>query len=289
VNARVAVGACALAIAVSSLMMAASPRLTVSASDLCGTGGCSGSDGSWGTNFQGNAPQVYIGEIGSFATDFFGNPGPCPADEAGMCFNTGGASGADSRQAGGTGVGVVGYYFGGGARYASQVGLSDFCWGWAQGASAINDVFANGDYFGQYYSIDIQFFDVEGVYWASSTDVANRQVFNGFYDYVHNLGMESGQSCSQSEIGYAWQPAIYSSPDEWSSYLASAGNIAGTPEWTTQYCCTDSYPGGMGNAQPFGGSDYLWLWQYYENLSTDVDYDIMEAPQYVPALGIYWG
>lgn len=269
----------------SALVMVAVPIPRVLASDLCGTGGCSGSDGSQGTNQQGNAPQVYIGEIGTFAHDFFGNSGPCPSDPAGMCFNTAGASGADSRQAAGTGVGVVGYYFGGGARYASSVGLTDFCWGWAQGAAAVDDVFANNDFFGQYYSIDVQFIDVEGSYWASATDAANREVFNGFYDYVHDLPEESGQNCSQPEIGYAWQPAIFSSPNEWNSYLASAGTISGTPEWTSEYCCTGSYPASLSGAEWFGSSQYEWLWQFDET----PDYDIMDAPQYVPALGIYWG
>ncbi|HUY55502.1 MAG TPA: hypothetical protein VMV23_10120 [Candidatus Nanopelagicaceae bacterium] len=149
----------------------------------------------------------------------------------------------------------------------------------------MDDVFANNDFFGQYYSIDVQFIDVEGSYWASATDAANREVFNGFYDYVHDLPEESGQNCSQPEIGYAWQPAIFSSPNEWNSYLASAGTISGTPEWTSEYCCTGSYPASLSGAEWFGSSQYEWLWQFDET----PDYDIMDAPQYVPALGIYWG
>lgn len=70
-----------LALAVVSILTITTIPLTrVLALDLCGSQGCSGSDGSTGLNQQGNAPQVYIGEIGSFAHDFFGNSGPCPSD-----------------------------------------------------------------------------------------------------------------------------------------------------------------------------------------------------------------
>ena len=67
----------------------------------------------------------------------------------------------------------------------------------------------------------------------------HRQVFNGFYD--NTSGASNAHGCAgRSSHWYKAQPAVYSSPGQWSYSLGSNGSIPNTPEWTYEICCTNT-------------------------------------------------
>jgi len=62
---------------------------------------------------------------------------------------------------------------------------------------------------------------------------------NGFYD--NTSGASNAHGCAgRSSHWYKAQPAVYSSPGQWSYSLGSNGSIPNTPEWTYEICCTNT-------------------------------------------------
>jgi len=111
----------------------------LAAAHTCGTQVCSGTDGANATvNIQGNAPMIYIGEVGIYYMDVPGGGGTrtCPSDgfTTGACFTSTAATKANTRKNNGTGLGVWDYYFGGGgtSSYEGEF-ASPYCFGWNQG------------------------------------------------------------------------------------------------------------------------------------------------------------
>ncbi len=270
----------------------------------CGTAGwCSGSDGATGTNIQGNAPQIYIGEIGTYGDDFYNDSGPCTFlkssdNPKGVCFSFTGASGADARatQSPPTGLGTIFFYFGGGSgANPHKKTWSSFCWGWQQGAAAVADLSRYGDTFVDYTSQWAIAFDVEQATgtdygWTSGAYAANRDVFNGFYDYLAGTSTSCG-----TNTGVKWQPFAYSSKTDWNHAFGtgSYASIPNTPEWTAYYVSSASnkcWPHGFtntacGSAVWFDSSNYHWAWQY----SGSPDWDVFKEPAYLPLFGYKWG
>ena len=83
-------------------------------------------------------------------------------------------------------MGVWYYYFNGGASSSYEPAYpSPYCFGWAQGYNAVIDAY---NHFNQYYlSAFVMSMDIESPTsygWYNSTQAQNRQVFNGFVDYV---------------------------------------------------------------------------------------------------------
>jgi hypothetical protein len=250
----------------------------------CGSNWCSGSDGSTGANVQGNGPQMYGGEDGSYSVTFYNGSRPCPSDPGGVCWNTTGASNAQSRYQSNTGIGIASYYFGGGAA-ANNQGLSSYCWGVDQATAAAGGMDST---FRSWRSAQyLMFMDIEDPVssygWASTEQAANRQVFNGFYDYT-----DGSAPCGKDKTpGDLSQPGAYSAPDAWSSAMGSNGGIPNSYVWTYEQCCTGSWTGSNwgGRFQNFGGAQYRWDLQFDQN----PDYDDAYEPDWLPVFGIYLG
>lgn len=270
---------------------------TQTSTHTCGSNWCSGSDGSTANNVQGNPDQIYIGEVGIYYTDENDGEGPCTGSgySTGVCFSTSGANGALTRKNNGTGLGVQYYYFGGGAtsQFAAQYG-SPYCWGWQQGYFAESDLMNDfSGYLNQQVYIEM-FLDIEGgnnVYgWDSADPANNREVFNGFTDFLAKRSPAQAGCVSHTQY-YTIQYGAYSSPDNWSSYMQGYGTVGNTPIWTSesdQYPNPPSYPSSFSGAEFFGSSNYNPAWQFYSTPSGP-DYDEYYEPQYLPVYGITWG
>lgn len=254
----------------------------------CGSHYCSGSDSGSDANAQGNWPQIYVGEIGLYLSDFYGAGGPCPGfgEHDGGCFDPAAAAQATARWRAGTGVGVQDYYFTGGATaQAASEFPSPYCFGRAQGFEAAYGAY---DYFGQYYNQQwLMAMDIEGYSsygWSSAYPEENRQVVNGFYDFIAGRG-SADPRCSYLHNGAErQQPAVYSSPDMWSYALGADGSIPNTYVWTYENCCSSTWPGdfyGGRQATFFGDSHYDWAWQFGQSPDNDVAYE----PDYLPVFG----
>jgi hypothetical protein len=137
------------------------------------------------------------------------------------------------------------------------------------------------------------FIDIEGngnLGWSNQYPSSNRDVFNGFRDYIEgHLSQDS--TCPSANDTIWYQPAVYSSPDQWSYSFGSQGTITEIPVWTSEYCCHSSYPTGFGSgstgAQWFGGGgDNRHIqWQFDES----PDYDQLQEPVVLPWFGFSLG
>jgi hypothetical protein len=262
--------------------------ITPAAAHTCAANYCSGSDSATATNTQGRGPQIYLGETGLYTADFYGSAGPCSAfgqhDQA--CFDPAAARAATARWQSGTGMGVQDYYFGGGAAAAAASRYSSpYCWGRAEGFEASYGAY---DYFGRYYdqqwvmALDIEGYSAYG--WSDAYPAQNRQVFNGFYDFVAGYASRDRRCSYLVNHAERQQPAVYSSPGMWSYAMATQGSIPNTYVWTYENCCASAWPGnftGGNRAAFFGRSHYNWAWQFGQN----PDYDVAYAPDYLPVFG----
>jgi hypothetical protein len=291
---------------------------------VCSSQWCSGSDGSWGTNQQGNADQVYIGQVGDGFTDQLGWKPRCPSQTGDnyndSCFDNwspgAGAQGAFTRYTKGTGIGVFPYYtLAGPDAMPATIHIFNskkdeaYNWGADQAADAYNDTFgvppAGKAYvYNNSITFDAYFADIEqNDYFDQGNQSENRDVFDGFFDEMVALGM---------------QPGVYSSAGFWGQYFGSGssgtGSIHNTPIYmsTTEECpstsgCPNSdaaWPtNGFGSfydnitkwtAQPlsFGGSQWSWFWQYFQSDLTGTgcgaDFDSAQmSTMYAPAWAIY--
>ncbi|MHB1930794.1 MAG: hypothetical protein ACYDEN_12485 [Acidimicrobiales bacterium] len=185
-------------------------------------------------------------------------------------------------------MGVEFYYFGGGADSSIARNYSSpFCFGWDQAADAVSHI-TNPSLFEPYEDNDavFVFLDIERnnmFGWSNTTQAANRQVFNGFYDNL--FGDANSNQCAGEQL--AFQPAVYSSPGQWSYSFGSGTNakIAGVPIITTETCCSGTFPSGFSGAMWYGSSDYRDGYQFDEN----PDYDSFYEPTYIPLSGTYLG
>lgn len=270
------------------------PSGTANASvPTCPSGFCSGADSNTAYNYQGSSPQLYIGEVGTYYRDFTGAQGPCPSDINESCFDSTGAASALSLYESNQGLGVQFYYLGGGADlpYALDYG-SYYCFGWEQGYLAeLEAVYYHASYVDAneflIMALDVEGYESNG--WSEMTRAQNRDVFDGFRDYLLQRSSADPAHCDQSPGIYYIQQAAYSSPTLWSYSFgpqAQYYSISQTPVWTNEYCC-ESYPGNYSMFEPFGDSSYYLAWQFYGGLSAD--YDISEEPVYLPAYGAYLG
>jgi hypothetical protein len=261
----------------------------------CGDVWCSGSDTSTANNIQGNNPQVYVGEIGLYYVDFGTGSGPCPNSPHDACFSTSGANGAQTVWNNGNGIGTQFYYFGGGAasQYASQFG-SPYCFGWHQGNKAVANA---SNSFSSYISTAwLMFIDVEQnatFGWSNQYPQSNRDVLNGFRDFVIGAPSADQGNCPNGNNGVPYEAAVYSAPAQWSYSFGSYGDLYHRPEWTYDDCCNNIWPGDFHysdsfDAKWFGGStnnDYHDVWQFDQS----PDHLILEEPVYLPSFGFWLG
>jgi hypothetical protein len=268
-----------------------------SATGNCGSY-CSGADSSSGVNIEGNNPQDYGGEVGTYLFNFGGTGGPCPAWTNGMCFNTAGAANAITRWSQGGGIGVFYYYLTAGPASTRNPGYDSYCWGWEQGYEATLDAY---DYYGSYLydpSPSMMVLDLDDpvsnygwyTYPNASEAAANRLVFNGFTDWV--AGRTSADSNCAGQNGIWWfQYMLYGNPSTWQNIMPGQSSIPNTPIWTTEPNeCTGSVPNTMSPAASYnspydwgGYSNYLEDWQF--QTCTGYDYDEGYNGWYMPVFG----
>jgi len=256
---------------------------TVASAHTCGSNWCSGADGNTSSNVQGNGPQIYTGEVGTYFCDFGGSN--CNA-----AFNGAGANNAYSRWKASTGMGVWYYYFTAGAGISYESAYpSPYCFGWAQGYHAVVDAH---NHFSQYYpSAWVMSMDIESPTsygWYSSTQAQNRQVFDG----LAGRGSADSRCTYRDGSGYNFQYGVYSDNSDWSYAMGSYGNsIPGTLKWTYQYSCYGSWPGSFVQAEWFADNNIREVWQYLHDCSAagGHDYDVLYEPVYLPLYGITIG
>lgn len=247
----------------------------VAEAHTCGSNWCSGSDGNTTSNQQGNGPQVYVGEVSTYQNDFYGTHGIAWSDTA--------ANSAQSRFTAGTGIGIEDYYFGGGSG-ANNQGISAYCFGALQGYHETYDMYVyHRSYLGDQY---LSFLDIEDPIatwgWPSTEKSANRDVFNGWSDYVAGRGPCSYGANANDKSQYG----VYSSPSAWNNAINSG--IPNTYVWTYQTGCSTAWPGANwgGKAKWFGGSNYDWSLQFdqdAQNCGTK-DWDDAYEPDTLPVL-----
>jgi hypothetical protein len=201
-----------------------------------------------------------------------------------MCFSTSGANAAVSRYQSGGGIGVEAYYFGGGSG-ANNQGVSAYCFGAKQGYDATYSMVVHfKSYLGYQYMHYIDIEDPISSYgWNSTQTSANRQVFNGYTDYIAGKN-PCGYGANSGDVS---QYGVYSSPNAWNGAMGSNGGIPNTYEWTYETCCSGSWPGTNwgGKFQSFGGSNYDWALQFDQS----PDYNDAYEPDYMPVLGYSLG
>jgi hypothetical protein len=218
--------------------------------------------------------MVYIGEVDTYQDDFYGG--------SGVAWSNAGANGAVSRMNSGTGIGVEAVYFGGGAGVRGS--YSAYCFGAKQGFYATYHMYVTYHTWWPYQFmtyIDIEPAPQMSKYygWYNSEQSANRDVFDGFTDYVAGKN-PCGYGANANDTT---QFGVYSSPDAWSYAMGAYGGIPNTYEWTYEHCCEDAWPGSNwgGEFQSYGGSNYRWALQFDQN----PDYDDAYEPDYLPVLG----
>jgi hypothetical protein len=283
-------------IVVAAVLGAGIASASASTPGNCESDWCSGADGDTAANVQGNAPQIYLGEIGSYTHDFDGISGPCPQFPGGLCFDNSTAENAYARwnTSHPTGMGVQYFYLLGGYD-TNRGGLDAYCWGWAQGQAAISEVESGdpSDYIPSAYFIVA---DIEDSSWSSSYTADDRLVFNGFADYVAGKSSADSGCTSTNPLG-PFQYAVYSAPDVFNPAFGSSGDLPNTPIWTWEYYCRSTWPGGTWtpssnsslNAQfDWASSKYHWGWQFYNTCSSP-DYDEFYEPMYMAVYGTDWG
>ena len=303
-----------LARAIVGVSLACSALFVASSSPAGATGPscsnriCSGSDTNTGTNFQGsNTPQIYLGDLGTFDHDS-GAYGRCGNTPSGGCINH---TSANNSAAGSlnTTIGLGWYYTADGASSAlrnspAYVDLSNYCWGWLQGSWSIHDLRTLASaWSNSWYStptIPIIFLDIaeSNSGWTTSngkfkaTYQGNRDVFNGFTDYVagRSSNPPSGPSCSDWSGSTNKGPKVFGYGLYYNNAFLSSftncltvGCYAYMPNtvfwpaiWENSYWHTH-YPGSCsaaGTFQPtcgpgrgagwYGTSNYRWGWQYLQ-------------------------
>lgn len=274
----------------------------------CGSDYCSGSDSSGPTtNIQGNDPQVYLGEVGQYYVTFEGQSGACPGDPGQNCFNTTAASNASSRADSGSGIGVQTFYVLGGPEAKAASGYATpYCWGRAQATDAIHQMSTRYFYGGDNIQNMIMAADIEqNTGWSSAHQTEDRQVFDGFADYL--AGKASADShCTSGSSPMDQQYAVFSwnYPPSWvwHNYFGSSGVLPETYIWTSDYRNLSSFPSASawrgvetgtsasgsqsGVANWFGNSNHDWAWQFDDPTSTK-DYDDVYEPDCLPVFGNY--
>jgi hypothetical protein len=226
----------------------------------------------------------YIGKIGGADLVSSGNPdGYGPGNT--FAWNSTDAADANANHfsSPAEGVGTGGFWFMFGPGDTDGTGLSAYNWGHQQGEWALADWqrwYNGGSQQSHRMPLRILWMDVEGPGangWGSDGS-ANRQVFNGFWDYVTNAseGISAG---------------VYSTEDQWDSIMSGSTGIASTWEWTAQVSranspspCPDNFSESSSfNAVFFGGQDEssamtaMWQWSL-----GNADYDQIDSNKALP-------
>ncbi len=296
---------CAVLIAGTFIFVSAA----AAAAHTCGSNWCSGTDGLSGTveqkNIQGNNPQIYVGETYIYYIDMGGSGGTCETSfPDGSCFDETAAGDADARYRLGQGIGVQFYSFDGGAAstYESEW-RSPYCFGWTQAYDTLYNIYDSSTFW-YYYQTEalVMFMDIEqnnAFGWSNMTQSGNRSVFDGFTDQIAGRSSKDSR-CTYQFIGQSYQYGAYSSPDQWLYSFGSSSNpnsqVDNTLIFTSQVCCSNTWPGGsFANADFFGSSDYNVGYQFDEGPQTvdghhyNGDYDEFFEPIYLPVLYLHSG
>jgi hypothetical protein len=290
----------------------AGARAAAGSAHTCGSHYCFGVDGN--TRYaQGQNPQIYIGEVGVYRADLSTFHGPCwgstNGGPDGNCFNNNAALAAIGTWPSG---GVQSYYELGGASSSLEGQYpGPYCFGVAQGQAALHDLSQYPRYRSSQYVLAA---DVEpGDHWDHGAQADNRQVLNGFFDYVSDKPLAQANCAGVPRYpSYKQQYAVYSSnyPEgagnayswDWHFWLGSYGIMPRALIWTYRYQGNAGWPAGSaekfrgvqtgtgraGNmynvANWFADSGYDWAWQFSQPSSLQT-YDMVYEPFSLPVFG----
>jgi len=302
------------------IALISAPSASATTND-CGSNWCSGSDSNTGVNVQGNAPQIYLGQVGVYSLQGTAiTPSACPSTGSFVspgqgCWNSAGANSALKRTTTltPTGLGLAYSWFAGGpnAKLAQNY-PSPYCWGWEQGIWAEDDVLSLPT--ATWRNATVMFMDIEGGTtwgWAPSSQsggsAQDQQVINGFQDEVALRSSAEPSKCNYGGPDLLLQYGIYSSPSQWALMFGavSGGSLGGyvkTLMWTnendeaTWMSPTDptSFSNNNVHEQPnwFGMSSFNCGYQYFSGASDfDLFYEPVQLPVYSDYNGFitYWG
>ncbi len=222
----------------------------------------------------------YIGKLGGADLVSRSNPdGYGPGST--FAWNSPAAAAADTNHlAYSDGVGASGYWFMFGPDDTDGTGLSAYAWGRQQGQWALADRQAWYDHGAHRVPLRILWMDIEvpGSYGWGTDSAANREVFNGFWDYV----TDARQSVA---------PGVYSTVYQWDTIMNGHTGIRHTWMWTAQVSvedspspCPDTFSDGSSRqAEFFGGQDagstHAAMWQW--SLGS-ADYDQIDSNKPLP-------
>jgi hypothetical protein len=228
---------------------------------------------------SGHAYGGYIGKIGGADLVSSSNP-----DGYGPGY-TGAWSSADAADADtnhfsySKGVGAGGFWFMYGPGDTDGTGDSPTAWGEQQGKWALADWQRWYDGGTHRMPFQILWMDIEvpGSYGWGSDGASNRDVFNGFWNYV--------TSANEGPV-----PGVYSTNYQWGVIMSGNTSIPNTWEWTAQVSrasapspCPTDFGSGSFYADFFGGqsdgSAHTAMWQWSLG---NADYDQIDSNKSVP-------
>jgi hypothetical protein len=229
---------------------------------------------------SGHSYGGYIGKIGGADLVSSSNP-----DGYGPGF-TGAWNSTDASDANAdhfnysAGVGTGGFWFMYGPGDTDGTGDSPTAWGQQQGKWALADWQRWYDGGTHRMPFQILWMDVEGPgsYGWGSNGASNRDVFNGFWDYVTNA--------KEGPV-----PGVYSTNYQWGVIMSGHTSIASTWEWTAQVsvenspspCPVDFSESSSFYADFFGGqnesSAHTAMWQWSQG---NADYDQIDSNKSLP-------
>lgn len=221
----------------------------------------------------------YIGKIGGADLVSSSNPGGYGPGHT-FAWNPAYAAAANTNHFRfGYGAGASGYWFLFGPGDTDGTGLSAKAWGGQQGKWALAAWQRWYDDGAHRMPLRILWMDVEvpGSYGWGSNGAANREVFNGFWNYV-----------TRADEGI--QPGVYSTNYQWGVIMSGHTSIPHTWEWTAQVSvandpapCPVTFSSSRQFADFYGGqgqdSQHTAMWQW--SLGS-ADYDQIDTNKPLP-------
>ena len=122
---------------------------------------------------------------------------------------------------------------------------------------------------------------------------ANRDVINGFEDYVAGRSSADPSHCSGPTNGLPFQYGIYSQASKWSEIFGSVsggsyGQLPNTLIWAANWGTSDTDPNSFAGVPFFANSLYNMGNQFWGGTGHP-DHDVFYEPMKLPVFGQFWG